>query len=55
MSEAPLSMGFPRQERRRELPFLPPGDLQDAGTEALWAGSPDRVTEELWMRVHHLL
>ena len=25
----PLSMGFPRQEYWRGLPFLPPGDLPD--------------------------
>ena len=27
--QAPLSMGFPRQESWRGLPFLPPGDLPD--------------------------
>ena len=30
---APLSMGFPRQEYWSELPFPPPGDLPDPGTE----------------------
>ena len=28
-----LSMGFPRQERWRALPFLSPGDLPDSGIE----------------------
>ena len=28
---APLSMGFPRQEYWRELPFPSPGDLPDPG------------------------
>ena len=42
MGKASLSMEFPRQEHRIELPFLPPGDLQDPGTESLCAGSPDR-------------
>ena len=31
--QAPLSMGFPRQEYRRGLPFPPPGDLPNPGTE----------------------
>ena len=31
--QAPLSIGFPRQEYRSELPFPPPGDLPDPGTE----------------------
>ena len=30
---APLYMGFPRQEYRRELPFPSPGDLPDPGIE----------------------
>ena len=29
--QAPLSMGFPRQEYWRGLPFLSPGDLPDPG------------------------
>ena len=29
--QAPLSMGFPRQEYWNELPFLSPGDLPDPG------------------------
>ena len=31
--QAPLSMGFPRQEYWSELPFPPPGDLLDRGLE----------------------
>ena len=31
--QAPLSMGFPRQEYWRGLLFLPPGDLPDPGME----------------------
>ena len=30
--QAPLSMGFPRQEYWSELPFPSPGDLSDPGT-----------------------
>ena len=31
--QAPLSMGFSRQEYWGELPFPPPGDLLDSGIE----------------------
>ena len=31
--QAPLSMGFPRQEYWNVLPFPPPGDLLDSGIE----------------------
>ena len=31
--QAPLSMGFPRQEYCSELPFSPPGDLPDPEVE----------------------
>ena len=31
--QAPLSMGFPRQEYWSGLPFPPPGDLPNLGTE----------------------
>ena len=31
--QAPLSMGFPRQEYWNELSFPPPGDLPDPGIE----------------------
>ena len=35
--QAPLSMGFPRQEPWSRLPFPPPGDLPDPGIKP---GSP---------------
>ena len=31
--QAPLSMGFPKQEYWSGLPFSPPGDLPDPGIE----------------------
>ena len=33
--QAPLSMGFPRQEYCRGLPFPSPGDLPDLGVETV--------------------
>ena len=33
--QAPLSMGFSRQEYWRGLPFSPPGDLPDPGIETM--------------------
>ena len=33
--QAPLSMGFSRQEYWSGLPFPPPGDLPDSGTELM--------------------
>ena len=33
--QAPLFMGFPRQECWRGLPFLTPGDLSNAGIEPM--------------------
>ena len=38
--QAPLSMGFSRQGCGRGLPFPPPGDLPDAGTEPASLASP---------------
>ena len=38
--QAPLSMGFSRQEYWRGLPFLPPGDLPDPGIEPASLASP---------------
>ena len=34
--QAPLSMGFPKQEYWRGLPFPPPGGLLNPGTELHW-------------------
>ena len=33
--QAPLSVGFPRQEYWSGLPFPPPGDLPDPGIEPM--------------------
>ena len=33
--QAPLSVGFPRQEYWSGLPFPPPGDLPDPGMETV--------------------
>ena len=38
--QAPVSMGFSRQEHWRELPCLPPGDLPDPGIEPAPLMSP---------------
>ena len=38
--QAPLSMGFSRQERWSGLPFPPPGDLPDPGIESVTCLSP---------------
>ena len=37
--QAPLSMGFPREEYWGGLPFPPPGDLPDPGIEAVSSAS----------------
>ena len=42
--QAPLSMGFSRQEYRSGLPFPSPGDLPNPGTEA---GSPALQADDL--------
>ena len=38
--QAPLSMGFPRQEYWSGLPFPPPGDLPNPGIEPSSLASP---------------
>ena len=38
--QAPLSMGFPRQEYWSGLPFPTPGDLPDPGIESASPASP---------------
>ena len=38
--QAPLSLGFLRQEYWRRLPFPPPGDLPDPGRELTSPASP---------------
>ena len=42
--QAPLSVGFSRQEHWCGLPFLPPGDLSDPGIEA---GAPALQADSL--------
>ena len=38
--QAPLSMGFSKQEYRSRLPCPPPGDLPDLGIEPISPASP---------------
>ena len=38
--QAPLSVGFPRQEYWSGLPFPPPGNLPDPGIEPKFPASP---------------
>ena len=38
--QAPLSMGFPRQEYWNGLPFSSPGDLPDSGSKPMSPESP---------------
>ena len=38
--QAPLSMGFSRQEYWSGVPFPPPGDLPDPGIKSLYLASP---------------
>ena len=38
--QAPLSMGFPRQEYWSGVPFPPPGDLSNPGVEPVFPASP---------------
>ena len=44
--QAPLSMGFSRQEYWRGLQFPSPGDLPDPGIKP---GSPALQTHSLWL------
>ena len=45
--QAPLSMGFPRQEYGNGLPFSSPGDLPDPGIEPLSPASPSLQVDSL--------
>ena len=45
--QAPLSMGFPRQEYWSRLPFPPPGDLPHPGIEPLSLASPALQVDSL--------
>ena len=41
--QAPLSMGFPRQEYFSGLPFLSPGDLSNPGIEPISSALAGRL------------
>ena len=43
--QAPLFMGFSRQEYLSGLPCLPPGDLLDPGIKPVFVASPALVGE----------
>ena len=45
--QAPLSMGFSRQEYWSGVPFPPPGDLPDPGTEPKSLASPELQVDSL--------
>ena len=45
--QAPLSMGFPRQEYWSGLPFPPPGDLPDPGIKPISLASPALQADSL--------
>ena len=45
--QAPLSMGFPRQEYWSGLPCPPPGDLPNPGTEPLSPAAPELQADSL--------
>ena len=60
--QAPLSMGFPRQEYRSDFPFPPPRDLPNLGitprSPALQADSlltepPVKPGEDMWTFTSH--
>ena len=48
--QAPLSMGFSRQEYWSGLPFPPPGDLPDPGIEPV---SPALAADSLPLTLYH--
>jgi len=45
--QAPLSMGFPRQEYWSGLPYLPTGDLHDPGIKPASPASPALQADSL--------
>ena len=51
--QAPLSMGFSRQEYWSGLPFLSPGDLPDPGVEPRSALQADALRTELQGKPSH--
>ena len=50
--QAPMSMGFPRQECWSGLPFLSPGDLPDPGVKP---GSPALQADWLPTEPHSVM
>ena len=46
--QAPLSLGFSRQEYWSGLPRRPPGDLLDSGVEPTSLTSPASTTSATW-------
>ena len=50
--QAPLSMGFPRQEYWSELPFPTPGDLPNPGIEPASPASPSLSGRFFTMEPH---
>ena len=47
--QAPLSVGFSRQEYWRRLPFPSPGDLPDPGIKPALPASPALQVDTLWL------
>ena len=45
--QAPVSMGFPRQEYWSGLPFPLPGNFPDLGIESMFLASPALQTDSL--------
>ena len=54
-SQAPLSVGFPRQEYWSGLPFLSPGDLADPGIEPTSPALPLSHQGSLHIREYRLI
>ena len=48
--QAPLSMGFPRQEYWSELPFPSPGDFSDPGIKPTSSVSPEVQVDSLSLK-----
>ena len=55
--QAPLSVGFPRQEYCSRLPFPSPGHLPDPGIETMSPVSPELLVDSLLLnhQRNHLL
>ena len=51
--QAPLSMGFSRQEYWSGLPFPPPGDLPDAGIETASQQKMGQRTKQTFLQRRH--